>query len=507
MNPATATPATHDARPAHAVPPAGWKGATRLGWPVVAIVMALSWAALARAGVSDYTLIESPRGTFPSSTGEVKQILDTQVSPDGRHIATMEYSVVQGIKNLPNQVVATKGAYVRRDGEKGHLWAEIAKHSLSWSPNSKHILCVARDDDGWHAVVDDKAGPAFKEVSRAAFAGDEGHVIYSAQRDDSNFVIYDGHEFRGCAGAKWWWIDSSGNRIACVIPEGKRWQLAVDGTPSVTWDFVPYFGFTEPEGTHYFYVAHEGARQRIVFDTQPRQAYDAVGKLLCQDDGSCVAWIKTGDKWHVSRAGMLGPGYDEKWIWNKELLLSPDGQHVIYITGEKNGDNAAWTVHVDEKEYGPYDAFGTPVWGGDGAHWAITIGRGMKRAVVRDGVEGPSFDMVIATGPFFSPDGSHLGYFVQGGKTLSLMLDGQKVVTMDKIIGPLMSFSDDSKHWALTGKRGNAWHVVIDGEEAQTGFGDVRVPGPVFSKDGSLSFIARKGENIVCATYRLKGRK
>lgn len=471
---------------------------------MVIALMVLAAPPPAHAGLADYTVTETRLAAFPTSREDVSRIVETQVSPDGRHIATLETSAVKGLQNLPGNILATNGMIVRRDGEPGGIWPEIRRGTLSWSGDGAHLMFVARRDSLWHVVVDGTPGPGFTKIPRAGLAGPKGNVIYNAERGDTSVVMFKGRELEACAGAAFWWIDSSGEHIACVIPDGDRWQIAVDDAPAAVWDYVPYFGFTEPAGAHYYYVARDSGRQHLMFDTRAAATYDEVGSAICEDDGSCVAWVRSDDRWHVLRDGALGPGFASKEIWNKELFVGPGGRHVAYVTGIVHGRTADWTLHLDGAEHGPFDGFAMPRYSEDGARWGMVVGRGTRRWVLVDGEKGPEFEDVFAQGPFFSPGGAHVAYFVKQGTAAALMLDGREAVRMDKIIGPGLSFSADGRHWALAGRRGDAWHLVLDGEQGETAYTDVRDPGPVFADDGSISFIARKGDDIVRATYTPK---
>lgn len=54
---------------------------------------------------------------------------------------------------------------------EGDEWLEV--RDLAWSDDGKHFAYVARSDQGWHLVVDERASAAFDLLGAPRFLGEE----------------------------------------------------------------------------------------------------------------------------------------------------------------------------------------------------------------------------------------------------------------------------------------------------------------------------------------------
>lgn len=112
---------------------------------------------------------------------------------------------------------------------------------------------------------------------------------------------------------------------------------------------------------------------------------------------------------HVTHNGKKGKNY--KGIDASTLTLSPDGKRVAYSVFQSD----KWFLVVDDKEYGPYDDKGGPVFSPDSRHVAFEAKSGATWRIVSD--TGVSGEFENTTGkPQFSYDSSKIMYIAESQK-------------------------------------------------------------------------------------------
>lgn len=152
---------------------------------------------------------------------------------------------------------------------------------------------------------------------------------------------------------------------------------------------VAWFG-RDPERITLVEVLELRGRQRVVVDHVEGPWYDAIGvaSLVFTADGHVAYPARRDGRWHVVHDGRLGLGHDGVG----ELVMSPDGEHVIYAASE----GEAWTVVVDGDAQGGWSALASgslrlvPAASGGGLRWSFIGFRGEEAFVALDGsVSGP----------------------------------------------------------------------------------------------------------------------
>src|SRR5579862_6800627 len=152
-------------------------------------------------------------------------------------------------------------------------------------------------------------------------------------------------------------------------------------------------------------------------------------------------------------------------------------------------------VKIDVAQFGSLPQ-GTPYFvSPHGAHVAMLAHAGSRVQIVEDGVAGPVFDSILATGgPMvaFSADGNHYGYCGVSGNQMAVMVDGKQVGTSSEVyvngFECEIVFSPDSKHFYYinhVGTDGAHTHarLVVDGKQ-EVDVGDMHQQNFVFTPDG-----------------------
>ena len=205
--------------------------------------------------------------------------------------------------------------------------------------------------------------------------------------------------------------------------------------------------------------------------------------------------------------GRKHPGVD-----HDAVTVSPDSRRVAYRAG-RGGKRF---VVVDGVEGKAYDGIGqwTLLFSPDGSRVAYVAARGGKWFVVVDGVEGKEYGNVGA--PVFSPDGARVAYDAQRGGKRFVVVDGlegkeyEGVTRGTNLFGPFaylqqyvknpigdtVGFSPDSRRVAYVAARGGKRFVVVDGVEAKE---YDAIPALVFGPDSRrVAYVAtRRGEQSV----------
>jgi DNA-binding beta-propeller fold protein YncE len=129
----------------------------------------------------------------------------------------------------------------RRDGQKSSAYDAVAV--LVFSPDSRHLVFMAKRGGQWLSVVDGQEGKPYKDLIQTGpvFSPDSQHLAYVAQlADDRHVVVVDGKE-------------------------GIPYDLIVGG----------WVGFS-PDSRHVVYAAKSGNDRFVVLDAGEGRRYDRV---------------------------------------------------------------------------------------------------------------------------------------------------------------------------------------------------------------------------------------
>ena len=175
-------------------------------------------------------------------------------------------------------------------------------------------------------------------------------------------------------------------------------------------------------------------------------------------------------------------------ITRQSPFFSPKQNRLAYIASE---DDKMFVV-IDDQEQKPYKQVGSLTFSPDGNRLAYRAEDDKGRQyIVVDGKEGPKFEKGITNdiGVVFSPDSQHLAYVgLTENNSCIFVKDNKKMRSFDKI--GQVEFSPDSRHLAYTAFENGNWTVVLDddpGAEYKT------LSELVFSPDSKqLAYMAEK---------------
>jgi hypothetical protein len=324
-----------------------------------------------------------------------------------------------------------------------------------------------------------------------------------------------------------------GGRVAWKTPQGRSWQVVVNGEPhGPAFDDVRNLTFSH-DGQHIAYAARRDGLWRIVRDgTEQETAYEDVSGVLFAGDGRRLAsTVKQGGQWLIVVDGepVSGP-YDEiamvvfagdldqlvhtakrakKWVVVvngrehdlefddiEAVFVAQAGKRVAYAARRGAGIKAAWGrakwhVVVDGAEGPAFGILGGLVMSRDGrrvGYGAIREDRAGDGRIVVDGIEGPGF----------GGGGASSGSYRKAGYFQRLW------PLVHSVGGPV--FSPDGERVAYAAQRGRRDAVVIvDGEPGDQY--EAIISPPVFSRDGKrLAYVVvEKGAPVLIVDGQRSG--
>jgi len=266
------------------------------------------------------TVLESDKN-HPDSY-EAEEISKT--SPDGKRKAEVitrgekQIAVVDGKENAKS--------YVSIDG-------------LKFSADSQHVVYRAHDGKKFCMVVDDIEGKRYDFIGPSILSRHSGRIAYLACEKNLFFIILDGKKEKGYS-----------NYSICNLlfsPDGSHFAYAansyngegfvvLDGKPGKRYHSVENIVFS-PDSKHLAYTAEAAntGKRCIVVDEKEIASYDMAWPPVFDSKTGRMAYkIRSGDKYHLVIDGKIGKAYD--FIWVGTPVLTPDGDHIIYIARESN---------------------------------------------------------------------------------------------------------------------------------------------------------------------------
>lgn len=304
-----------------------------------------------------------------------------------------------------------------------------------FSPDSSHVAYTAQKDGGWHVVLDNNLGPAYKKVSDLKFSPDGTQLVYTAQKNRRYVVVKNNKEIREGYGV-----------------------------------FSPIFS---PGGNFFAFLAFKkNNKYQYIVNEEPGLTVDKPGRLIfSRDDTSFSYAALIGDQWHVIKDGVKGPGFTKIFAFS----YSPTSTDILYVA--ENAE-AKKTVVNNSVPGEFYESIGVPVFSPNGKHYAYVAGQGKddEMFMVINGKKQKPYPIIGITvkqsreskissqQPFFSSTGNRMAYPVYDPEKEKafMVVDGYAHPPFDAVMKPC--FSSDEKHVAYMGKKGDAWHLVVDGK-------------------------------------------
>jgi hypothetical protein len=243
-----------------------------------------------------------------------------------------------------------------------------------WSPNGKRYAAqCATDHNSGFMVIDGKKEPEYRSVSLRrhykygssklydGFTADSSKSVYVATTDKT-FLIVEGEESDGFESIDDLSFSDEGGHIAFVATTDAGEKMPViDGSALPPRTDVHDFAFL-PNGAHYIFLS--GARER----------------------GAKV--VIDGIEQAAEYGGDFVYNHDDVNKPKKQVLISPDGKHSLYLAAIGRVDTGGYSVdHLPTK------------------------------AVCLDGQLIPCESEHSEVTPFFTPDSKHVVWIDRGGKT------------------------------------------------------------------------------------------
>jgi hypothetical protein len=478
-------------------------------------------------------VVKAPKGLRVVVDGKTSPVYDdydpwcSEFSKNGKHLA---YVVQQGKKWC-----------VVLDGLPGHPYDDILSASISFSPDGTRMAYVAQVKDKCLAVVDGLESKPYDQIGdakaafglfdgrcdgqRVRFSLDSKHTAYAARVGERWCVVADGKagelydkvladasvrddydaQFSG------WQVclSASGGHIAFAARTGTNWFVVVDGKVGPDYAEIADTSLSlGSNGTHVAYTAKKGSKWCAVVDAHEGPPSDGEAVVTFSPDGARTAYaVKKGEKWFAIVDGLQESPFDKKVFPE----FSPDSKHVLYVA--ERGENANEFIVQDGKETPAYGSVDRLVgFSPDGKHVAYTAKRGGKHYVVLDGK--PQEVQGSPANPRYSPNGQRLAFWLAEEGEWCVVVDGTPGKKYPGMTAeqPFVRFSPDSRHltFAVFGRGSEAFgsrgtFVVVDGQQSPK-YDEVGT-GPVFRADGTLEFIASRGDDQYRVTAVLTSNK
>jgi hypothetical protein len=381
-----------------------------------------------------------------------------------------------------------KEVWVRRDGQRGKAYADIAHPEFS--PDGSALGYAVRGAGGSRFIINDQEGPIFDRVmpDTFVFSNDGKRHAYLATKAGIPVAVVDGVSQPEAGGDMVPWLQppvfsADGSSVGYL--EGserqKKMRVIVNGKPGEVFDGVdlnsPDFS---SDGRRFSYAANDrsaGDSWFRVIDGQRGKAFDALGvSFVFSPDGKRFAYTaRRAGQWFIVVDGE--PEVPIEGIVDRSVVFSPDSHRLAYAVAK-----------ADRRAYLVVDGRAGPVH--DGIGGSFPPGVAANRASGRT-----DYVLGYGTSILFSPDSHRIAYLAHSGRMKRVYLDGKaEDVEMEFLQGGMV-FSDDSNRLAYGGRRGDKFFLVVDGKKGA----DYDTLGYFgFSHDGKhIAFMAKKGDKYV----------
>lgn len=342
---------------------------------------------------------------------------------------------------------------------------------------------------------------AYDEFAWAFGSSKDGKTLaYAARRGHQWFIVRNGQEMLVSGKAVTDLVLSpDGNKIAYVVEQGGKQTIVADGKPVGSFQKAFLF-FISNDGRRLVYMVKQGGSRFLVTDGKPSAPCTHIRWLSLADDGQVQAYVaQSGSKQSMVWRGRRSPPYDE--IGSPSL--SRDGRQLAYPAQVGN----RWVVMVNGQKRGSYEKVasvrisedGSMVAAAvlDGGHWFVIVNG--HREGPYDSVEPPLVSYSTAAPTSSAAAGSgrmRLGYAAAVGGKWFVVVDSERSAPYDRTFAPI--FSHDGQHVAFRAVKGNKGLVILDGQEGP--LYDYIAAGPAFRKDGSLEYLAVRGDTLYRVT-------
>lgn len=299
-------------------------------------------------------------------------VLDGKVFPEAGHDFVCYFAFSPDSRKFVYTAGKGNKQSVVLDGKAGQEYNLIGEPVFS--PDSKHLACVAIDSNNLQRVVlDGKEGKKYEGVTNPIFSSDSKHIAYSVMKEGKKrLVVVDGKEgpvYEMQKAIHPVIFGPNDNRVAHAAIKGEEWVAVIDGKEGPLYDGIGGDGASialSPDGKSFAYVVNIGKKWFVVLNGEEQRKYDdiATDTPIFSPDGKHLFYgAREEGKWFAVMDGEEGADkYDEI---GRGTAFSPDGRHIVYsaIRGNK------WFFVLDGKAGPAYDRPFTPAFKDNGIEY------------------------------------------------------------------------------------------------------------------------------------------
>jgi len=365
--------------------------------------------------------------------------------------------------------------FVARAGKKVHLYQGLRQLgsydevclAFGSSKDRKTLVYAVRRGSQWYIVRNgQETAVSGGAVTDLVLSPDGSKIAYVVQHGNQQTIIADGKPIGRYQKATLYFLSDDGKRLVYETRQGGKSFLVADGKQSPPYTRIRWLSLAD-DGQVECYVAQLGGRQFVVWQGKRLPPYDEVGIPSLSRDGTKLAYpARVGNRWAIVVNGQECGSYDEV----ASVKVSEDAN--LVAAAVRTGGQ--WFVVVNGRREGPYDS--------------------VQPALGPHGMRGP----LVGLWPPVRAGSSNtrLGYAASDGSKWFVVVDGKRSAPYDHAFTP--AFSRDGKHTAFVAVKRDNGLVVLDGKEGPQY--DYIAAGPVFRKDGSLEYLAVRGETLYRVT-------
>ena len=264
-------------------------------------------------------------GEIPNTT-DVFDALGPFFSPDGQHF----------VYNIRKGGVGGEWSF-ELDGKEGK---EIGLNNISYnfSPDSKHFAYVAKKDNKYFVVLDDKTGKEYDGVMNLQFSHDSQHFAYVAIEENKQFIVLDSKE---------------GKKYSSIL----NLQFSSDGQHLI-YTAMNIINVTAEENKYFIILNNNGEEKEYEY-----KQYDGVSDLIFSPDGQHFSYIAKEKVYNPANIG--GPVFNslvvsdgkegERYFMISKPIFSPDSKHLAYTGYPAPHETNSYAVILNDEKVGAYN--------------------------------------------------------------------------------------------------------------------------------------------------------
>ncbi len=435
--------------------------------------------------------------------------------------------------------------HVIADGKRVDGFDDVVWHSLTMSPDGKHVAFVANREGKQVCVRDGRAGNNYEKIGRMGtesgsplvFSSDGQQLGYVVQMhgrwrvvvndvlgpefDDVGGMMLTKHypaTFNGLpslraetyGGSDCPVFSADGQNVFYLTQrktaQGRRYAVVLNGISGP--EFEAFWGAHLCPTGDVAYVGLNGFNAQVVFNGVP-ETEQGGSELVFSADGKRRAYI--GGKAGSGARFIVVDGKPSRQYGNIEnLRFSPDGSHVAFNTYV---ESSGYRVVLDDVMVAPVDGYriSRVYFSGDGSR-TVFLGEKSRDAVGDKALIEAGCVTAEFLGAYWltvSPDCRRVAYCkVTPGRGQRVVLDGIEHPEFRSVDFERVRFSSDSRHLTYVAHDSEGkWRVVADGVVGPP-IDSLAINHPVFaSETGGWAYAGKVGGDWIVFANGVAGPK